>query len=58
MKCRVKGVPVNCESVGQGWPLLMRHGMPGDHRYMTHLAADTAPMAQLAEHYAFSFPVD
>jgi hypothetical protein len=32
--------------------------MPGDHRYMTHLAADTAPMAQLAEHYAFSFPVD
>ena len=36
MECRVKGIPVYYESVGEGRPLLMLHGWPGDHQYMTY----------------------
>ena len=36
MECSVKGIPVYYEEMGVGRPVLMLHGWPGDHRYMTY----------------------
>lgn len=36
MECHVNGVPVHYEEQGAGRPILMLHGWPGDHRYMTY----------------------
>lgn len=36
MECTVRGVPVHYEEYGTGRPLLMLHGWPGFHGFMTH----------------------
>lgn len=36
MECLVRGIPIRYEEYGTGRPLLMLHGWPGFHGFMTH----------------------
>lgn len=34
MKCKLEGITVNYEIIGEGYPIVMLHGWPADHRSM------------------------
>ena len=32
----VRAIPISVTEIGEGRPVLMLHGWPGDHRFMVH----------------------